>query len=345
MMITMRPSATAEEEKVVREAIEKAGYKPRVIHGAERTVIGVVGGRNGLERLQSLKSLPGVEEIQRISKPYKLVGRELHPEDTVIDLGKGISIGNNCPLVVMAGPCAPETSEQIGIIATEVAKAGAVVLRGGAYKPRSDPYTFQGLEEEGLMLLKKASEETGMLVITEVMDPRDVELIQSYSDVLQIGTRNMQNFSLLKEVGKSGKPVLLKRGMWATITEWLMSAEYILKEGNEKILLCERGIRAFDMESTRNTLDLAAIPVVKRESHLPVIVDPSHATGRWDLIEKMSLAAVVVGADGLLIEVHHDPANAWCDGPQSLKPKRFHQLMEKLPPYAELAGRTIAAFG
>ena len=279
-----------------------------------------------------------VEKVHPILKPYKLASREFRPENTVIDVG-GTQIGGN-RIVVMAGPCAIENKTLLVEIAKEVKSAGATFLRGGAFKPRTSPYAFQGLEEEGLKYLAETRERVGLPVITEVMDPRDIDMIVKYADILQIGARNMQNFRLLKDVGRCRKPVLLKRGISATIKEWLMSAEYIMAGGNHQVILCERGIRTYET-ATRNTLDLSAIPVLKQMTHLPVVVDPSHAVGKWDLVAPMAKAAVAAGADGLIIEVHSNPEEALCDGEQSLKPKNFKQLMDELRPIAIAVGRTI----
>ena len=272
-------------------------------------------------------------------KPYKLVGRELKREPTVVDVGSGVKIGGD-ELVVIAGPCAIEGEEQIYKVAKAVKKAGARILRGGAFKPRTSPYSFQGLEEEGLKILYNVKQDLGMPVVTEVVDTRDVELVSRYSDILQIGARNMQNFRLLSECGKTKKPVLLKRGLSSTIEEWLMAAEYIMSEGDTKVILCERGIRTFE-PATRNTMDINAVPVVKELSHLPIIADPSHGTGNWRYVNAVARAFVAAGADGLIIEVHHDPQHAASDGPQSLKPEVFDELMEVLKPIAQAVGRTL----
>jgi len=276
--------------------------------------------------------------VMPILKPYKLCSREVKSEDTVIDV-KGVKIGRG-HMVVMAGPCSVEGKDQLMETAKAVKAAGATILRGGAFKPRTSPYSFQGMEEEGLKLLKDVSEATGLPIVTEVMNPRDAELIHRYTDIMQIGARNVQNFSLLREVGKMEKPILLKRGLATTIEEWLMSSEYILSEGNNKVILCERGIRTFE-NATRNTLDLSAIPVVKEKSHLLIIIDPSHGVGYWQYVDSMSKAAVAAGADGLMIEVHWKPEEAFSDGPQSLKPHKFAKLMEELRPIAKAVGRSI----
>ena len=283
--------------------------------------------------MQPLEVFPGVEKVMPVLSPYKLVSRDFHPENTIVDIGKGVRIGTK-EIVIMAGPCAIESREQIREVAIKVKDAGAHILRGGAYKPRTSPYSFQGLGMEGLKMLKEAADELGMPTITEVMDTRDVELVSEYSDILQIGARNMQNFSLLKEVGQTKKPVFLKRGMSSTIKDWLMAAEYIAAGGNMNIILCERGIRTFE-DYTRNTLDLSAVASIKILSHLPVFVDPSHGTGRYNLVPAMSLAAIASGADGLMIEVHPRPQEALSDGPQSLIPDKFQELMEKVKKVAE----------
>jgi 3-deoxy-7-phosphoheptulonate synthase len=282
-------------------------------------------------------TLPGVENIVPIMRPYKLAGLELKKEPTVVDCG-GVKIGGKQPIAVIAGPCAVESYEQFIEIAKSVKKSGANLLRGGAFKPRSSPYSFQGLEEEGLRIMKEAKEETGLPLVTEVVDPRDVELVASYVDVLQIGARNMQNFRLLKEVGMQGKPVLLKRGLSATIDEWLMAAEYIMSEGNEQVILCERGIRTFET-ATRNTLDISAVPVLKEATHLPVVIDPSHASGKAQYVAALSRAAVAAGTDGLIIEVHNDPPNAASDGEQSLRPEQFDELYTQLKKLMQIMGR------
>jgi 3-deoxy-7-phosphoheptulonate synthase len=289
-------------------------------------------------RLQSLESMPGVEKVVPILKPFKLAGRELRTEATVIHV-KGAQIGGG-RFCVMAGPCSVESLEQITETARVVKDAGATVLRGGAYKPRTSPYSFQGLEEEGLHMLQEAGAQTGMPFVTEVMTPEQVPLVAEHADILQVGARNMQNFGLLKEVGRVNKPVFLKRGMMSTVNELLMSAEYVMSEGNLEVILCERGIRTFETE-TRNTLDLSAVPVLKKLSHLPVVADPSHGTGHWDLVIPMAKAAVAAGADGLMIEVHPRPEEAFSDGTQSLKPARFEQLMTELQPYLKIVGKAL----
>ncbi len=327
MVIIMKKNAKEEEINNVIQWIESVGYQTHPSRGVERTIIGVVGDDRGKDQLKSVEYLPGVEKAVRILKPYKLASRDANPEDTVIRVGE-VEIGGP-EFVVMAGPCSIESEEQLMESGYVVKKGGAQILRGGAYKPRTSPYSFQGLEEEGLRLLKKVRDKLGIPVITEVMNPNEVELVEKHTDILQIGTRNIQNFPLLKRVGQCRKPVLLKRGMMTTIEELLMSAEYILSGGNDQVMLCERGIRTFET-ATRNTLDLSAVPVLKELSHLPVIVDPSHATGHWRYVLPLSRAALAVGADGILIEVHPRPEKALCDGAQSLKPETFYQLMEEL---------------
>jgi len=338
MIIVLRPDATEEQINHIIEKVQKLGLKPHVSRGTERTIIGVIGPEDVLH-VTPLEVFPGVEKVMPVLAPYKLVSREFRPQDSVIDLGKGVKIGAK-KIVVMAGPCAIENLETLKEIATQVKKTGATVLRGGAFKPRTSPYSFQGLGEEGLKYLSKVGNELGLVTVTEVMDPRDVELVARYADILQIGARNMQNFNLLKEVGQTKKPVLLKRGMSSTIKELLMSAEYILSGGNFNVILCERGIRTFE-DFTRNTLDISAVPAVEQLSHLPVIVDPSHAAGKWGLVPALSKAAVASGADGLIIEVHSHPEDAVSDGVQSLIPSNFACLMEELKTLAKALGREI----
>ena len=338
MIIVLRPDATEEQINHIVEKVQKLGLKPHLSKGTERTIIGVIGPEDVL-RVTPLEVFPGVEKVMPVLAPYKLVSREFRLEDSVIDLGRGVKIGGK-KIVVMAGPCAVEDIETLHEIATLIKKAGATVLRGGAFKPRTSPYSFQGLGEEGLRYLNKVGNGFGLATVSEVMDPRDVELVARYADILQIGARNMQNFNLLKEVGQTKKPVLLKRGMSSTIKELLMSAEYILSGGNFNVILCERGIRTFE-DFTRNTLDISAVPAVKQLSHLPIIVDPSHAAGKWGLVPALSKAAVASGADGLIIEVHSHPEDAMSDGAQSLKPSNFAQLMEDLKIIAKSIGREI----
>jgi 3-deoxy-7-phosphoheptulonate synthase len=338
MIIVMKQNATPEEINYVVEKIKELGLTPNVSRGVERTVIGVIGEEDKI-RVKPLEVYPGVDTVMPVTKPFKLACRDFKPHDTVLDMGHGIKIGDK-KIVVMAGPCAVENREMLSEIAREVKKSGAIFLRGGAFKPRTSPYTFQGLGEEGLKYLRETADALGMLIVTEVMDTRSVELVARYADMLQIGARNMQNFDLLKEVGVSKKPVLLKRGLSATVTELLLSAEYILSKGNFKVVLCERGIRTFET-ATRNTIDINAIPVIKEESHLPVIVDPSHGTGKWQYVNAVAKAAVAAGADGLMIEVHNNPEEAVSDGPQSLLPKKFQRLMQELKPICQAVGREL----
>ena len=327
MIIVLRPDATKKQLEHLIAKVKKLGLKPWISKGVERTIVGVIGEEDVL-RVQPLEVFPGVEKVLSILKPYKLVSRDFKKEDTVVDIGSGVNIGSK-EVVVMAGPFSVENEKLLVSIAKAVSKAGAKVLRGGAYKPRTSPYAFQGLGLKGLKMLDTVRRETGLKIVTELMDIRDIGLVAKYTDIIQIGARNMQNFGLLKAVGKCGKPVILKRGMMSTINETLMSAEYILSEGNKDVILCERGIRTFETE-TRNTLDISALPVLKKLSHLPVIVDPSHGTGHWDLVIPMAKAAIVAGADGLMVEVHPRPAEAFSDGAQSLKPERFRQMMEEI---------------
>ena len=338
MIIVMAPDATPEEIEKVEDTIRELGYTPHAIVGVERKVIGAVGDERGKDRLQSIETMGGVESVFPILKPYKLASREVKPSNSVIQ-ADGVAIGGPA-IAIIAGPCSVESKEQICTTANLVKSSGANFLRGGAYKPRTSPYSFQGLEENGLKLLAAAKEVSGLPIVTEVMNPREIDLVAKYADIIQVGARNMQNFSLLKELGKINKPILLKRGMMNTIKEFLMSAEYVLSEGNQQVILCERGIRTFET-ATRNTLDISCIPVLKKETHLPIIIDPSHATGHWEMVESMSRASIAAGADGLIIEVHPDPVNAFSDGPQSLKPEKFSRLMENLRPFAELMGRTL----
>ncbi len=337
MIIVLKPKAKKKDIDHIIEKVKKLGLKPMVSSGIERTIIGVIGEEDIL-RVQPLEAFPGVEKVMPILKPYKLVSREFKKEDSVINV-RGIKIGGK-KIVVMAGPCSVENLKTLLSIADSVKEAGAVILRGGAFKPRTSPYSFQGLGEKGLEYLKEARKRTGLKVITEVMDIRDIDLIEKYSDILQVGARNIQNFNLLKEVGLRKKPVFLKRGMSTTIKELLMSAEYILSNGNMDCILCERGIRTFE-DSTRNTLDLSAVPVIKKLSHLPVMVDPSHGTGKWDLVVPMAKAAIAAGADGLMIEVHTAPEEAFSDGTQSLLPEKFKKMMKELKPVAKAVNRTI----
>ena len=339
MIIVMKPEATEKEKEEVIGRIKELGYKPHVIQGTTRDVIGAVGDERGKFILQSLESMNGVEKVVPILKPYKLASKEVKKEQSIIKISETVSIGGS-KIAVMAGPCAVENEDQIISVANAVKAAGANILRGGAFKPRTSPYTFQGLKKEGLKLLAKARKISGLPIVTEVVNPETAELVAEYSDILQIGTRNAQNYELLKKVGQIKKPVLLKRGMSMTIQELLMSAEYILSEGNRSVILCERGIRTFETK-TRNTLDLSAVPVLKEETHLPVIVDPSHATGYSKYVPAMSYAAIAAGADGLMIEVHPDPDKAFSDGTQSLTPEKFASMIQKLRAFTLAAGREM----
>ncbi len=337
MIIVLKPGTSKEERERIVGTIEDAGLSPHVLIGKERTVIAVIGDERKLQQ-QTLSAIPGVEKALPILSPYKLVSREFKKEDTVIDVD-GVKIGGG-QIVMMAGPCSVETKDLLSGIASEVKAAGASILRGGAFKPRTSPYSFQGLGEEGLEFLSAAKKQTGLPVITEIMDPRDMPIILKHADIIQIGARNMQNFRLLSEAGKQNKPVMLKRGLSATIKEFLLSAEYILSEGNDQVMLCERGIRTFET-ATRNTLDLSAIPVLKKLTHLPIIVDPSHAVGKTSLIPAMAKAAVAAGADGLMIEVHSNPMEAFCDGDQAMLPHDFKSLVVDLKRVAAAVDRSI----
>ena len=338
MIVVMRSNCSRSEINAVVKQIEKSGLRGHISQGIEHTVIGVLG-QTFPELRDKLELLHGVEEVIPVSKPYKLASREFHPQNTIVKVND-LAIGGN-EIVVMAGPCAVESEEQLLASAWEVRAAGANILRGGAFKPSTSPYSFRGLGEEGLKLLAKAREETGMPIITEVMAPNDVELVASYTDILQVGARNMQNFPLLDEVGKIRKPVMLKRGLSATIQEWLLAAEYILAQGNEQLILCERGIRTFETY-TRNTMDISAIPIIRKVSHLPIIADPSHGTGKWYLVTPLALAAVAAGADGIMVEVHPNPDTALKDGAQSLTSNNFQRLMTQLVPIAQAANRKLA---
>jgi 3-deoxy-7-phosphoheptulonate synthase len=338
MIIVMKAAATEDDIADVCGRIEAMGYRAHTIRGELRTVIGAVGDDRGKECLQALESLESVERVTPILQPFKLASREMRPETSRIQID-GVTIGGE-RIVVMAGPCSVESRQQVVEVASKVKAAGASLLRGGAFKPRTSPYSFQGLEEEGLKILWDVRRLTGLPVVTEVMEPEKVEVVAQHADMLQVGARNIQNFSLLKRVAECGKPVLLKRGMATSVQEFLLSAEYVLSGGNANVILCERGIRTFET-STRFTLDLNAVPVLKKLSHLPVVVDPSHGTGHWEYVEPMAKAAVACGADGLLIEVHPRPAEALSDGPQSLKPETFTRLMSALRPVARAVGRDL----
>jgi 3-deoxy-7-phosphoheptulonate synthase len=338
MIIVLKKNATEEQINHIVEKVQKLGLTPHLSKGTERTIIGVIGPEDVLA-VTPLEVFPGVEKVMAVLAPYRLVSREFKPEDSIIDVGKGLKIGGR-KIIVMAGPCSVENLDLLYEIAKEIKKAGAVILRGGAFKPRTSPYSFQGKGEEGLKMLQQVGNELGLVTVSEVMDPRDVDLVARHVDILQIGARNMQNFNLLKEVGQTKKPVLLKRGLSSTIKDLLMSAEYILSGGNFNVLLCERGIRTFE-DYTRNTLDISAVPAVKQLSHLPMIVDPSHAAGKWGLVAALAKSAVAAGADGLIIEVHSRPEEAFSDGEQSLLPSTFAALMNDLKLLAKAIDREI----
>lgn len=337
MVIVMKPGTPEQEWKKIKENLEGRGYQINEIVGSGQTILGVIGDTSALD-MNMLKVNECVDKVMRVQEPFKRANRSFHPEDSVIDVS-GVKIGGR-KLAVIAGPCSVENEKQIVGVAKSVKLAGAALLRGGAFKPRTSPYSFQGLKEEGLDLLKIARKETRLPIVTEIMSARMLERFVEDVDLIQVGARNMQNFELLKELGRTNVPVLLKRGLSATIEEWLMAAEYIMAGGNDNVILCERGIRTFETY-TRNTLDLSAIPAVKKLSHLPVIVDPSHAAGLWWMVEPMAKAAVAAGADGLIIEVHNDPEHALCDGAQSLKPERFARLMGELSGIAKIVGREL----
>jgi 3-deoxy-7-phosphoheptulonate synthase len=346
MIIVLRPDSTEAQIEHILERIRELGLKPHISRGQVRTIIGVIGEEDKLQA-QPLSAIPGIEQVLPILKPFKLASREFHAADSVVEVGgeagpsvHPVRIGGGS-LVLIAGPCAAESAEILDDIAGKVKAAGANLLRGGAFKPRTSPYSFQGLGETGLRILRDVGHAHGLPVVTEVMDPRQVDMVNSYADMFQIGARNMQNFDLLKEVGQTHRPVLLKRGMSATVKDLLMSAEYILSEGNPNVVLCERGVRSFE-DSTRNMLDMSAVPNVKGQSHLPIIVDPSHATGRPDLIPAMARAALAAGADGVHIEVHSCPEKALSDGPQALLPGQYASLVKDLLRLAEVLGKTIS---
>ncbi|MCQ5122183.1 3-deoxy-7-phosphoheptulonate synthase [Massilicoli timonensis] len=338
MIITMKKTATQKDLDSIISMIESKGLHVNMISGTSYNVFGVVGDTTILD-MKTIEANNKVESVMRVSEPYKKVNRLFHPEDTIVDVN-GIKIGGKEKIVVIGGPCSVEGQEQISRIAKEVKEAGADMLRGGAYKPRTSPYAFQGLGFAGIMNLEQAKKETGMPIVSEIMSVDKIDEFVEHVDILQVGARNMQNFDLLKALGKTNKPILLKRGLSNTIEEWLMSAEYIMAGGNPNVILCERGIRTFE-KYTRNTLDLSVIPIIKKKTHLPIIIDPSHATGDWELVEAMSLAAIAAGADGLIIEVHDHPECAWSDGAQSLKPKRFKELIEKGRVIANVVGRSM----
>ena len=337
MIVVMNHKATEEELQAAIQIMEQGGVKVMISRGAENTVLGAEGNAAKVDK-EKISLLPGVEKVMAVSEPYKMANRKYHPENTLIDVG-GVKLGGE-RVGVIAGPCSVESSSQIEVVAKAVKKSGACALRGGAYKPRTSPYAFQGLARDGIQLLQHAREMTGMPIVTEIMSTDNIEMFEMCVDVIQVGARNMQNFDLLKQLGKTTKPILLKRGLSSTIEEWLMSAEYIMASGNHNVILCERGIRTFETY-TRNTLDLSAVLAVKSLSHLPVVVDPSHACGKAWMVERMSMAAIAAGADGLIIEVHNDPQNALCDGAQSLTPEAFGALMGKLRPLAQCVGRSI----
>jgi len=337
MLVVMRQGATPAEIAGVARAIETRGWKAHPIPGAQRTAIGITGNRGAVDR-PVFESMPGVLEVIPVTHAYKLVSREVKPEDSVVRVG-GVAVGGG-GFVIIAGPCAVESLDQMLTVARQVKATGASLLRGGAFKPRTSPYSFQGLGEEGLKILASAREETGLPVVTEAIDTESVDLVERYADAIQIGARNMQNFSLLKRCGRARKPVLLKRGLAATLEEFLMSAEYILSEGNYDVILCERGVRTFS-DFSRNTLDLAVVPAVKQISHLPILVDPSHGTGRRDKVVPMSRGAAAVGADGIIVEVHHDPDRALSDGPQSITPDAFAALVSELRQITQVLGKSL----
>ena len=338
MIIVLKSGVSEADVQHVCERVVELGYQPHTIRGEFKTIVAAVGEERGKADLRLLEALETVESVMPVQQPFKLASREIRPEPSEVRVN-GVTVGGQ-RVIVMAGPCSVESEPQILEVAEAVKQAGASILRGGAYKPRSSPYAFQGLKEQGLRYLKEAKTRTGLPVVTEVLETESVELVAEYADILQIGARNIQNFTLLRRVGEMGKPVLLKRGMATSIQEFLLSAEYILSAGNPNVILCERGIRTFET-ATRFTLDLNAVPVLKKLSHLPVVVDPSHGTGHWDLVAPMAKGAVACGADGLIIEVHPRPEEALSDGPQSLKPSKFAQLMRELRPVAEAVGRTL----
>lgn len=337
MIIVLKPQANKKQVDHVIERVKELGLKPMVSRGTERTIVGVIGPEDVL-RVKNLEVLDGVEQVMPVLKPYRMVSKEFKPKPSVISV-KGVRIGGK-KLAVMAGPDSVESFDMVHKTAKAVKRAGACILRGGAFKPRTSPYSFQGMREEGMQILHEIGEKTGMPVITEMVDTRDIELFEKYADIIQIGARNMHNFELLKTVGKSKKPVLLKRGLAATIEEFLLAAEYIVSQGNFNVILCERGIRTFEPK-TRFTLDVSAVPVIKRLSHLPVVIDPSHASGTWSYVAPLARAAVAVGADGLLVEVHPNPEEALCDGPHSLTFKNFRSMMKEVSKVAEAVGRTV----
>ena len=337
MVVVMRPGTAKQDIDALVAKLKGLGLDVGVTNGVGCTILGLVGDTTAVD-MDKISINPHVERVMRVQEPYKKANRKFHPEDTVVSVGRAKIGGGN--FSVIAGPCSVESEEQICAVAEDVKRSGAALLRGGAFKPRTSPYSFQGMGTPGLDLLMEAREKTGLPIVTEIMDPRMADLFEREVDVVQVGARNMQNFELLKEVGKMSKPILLKRGLSSTYEEWIMSAEYIMSEGNENVILCERGIRTFETY-TRNTLDVSAIPAVKQMSHLPVVVDPSHAAGMYWMVEPLALAAVAAGADGLIIEVHNDPAHAKCDGQQSLTPEKFGHLMGKVSALVDLVGKTL----
>ena len=337
MVVVMKPGTRKQDIDALAAKLKGLGLEVGITNGVGCTILGLVGDTTAVD-MDKISINPHVERVMRVQEPYKKANRKFHPEDTVVSVGRARIGGGN--FSVIAGPCSVESEEQICAVAEDVKRSGAALLRGGAFKPRTSPYSFQGMGTSGLDLLMEAREKTGLPIVTEIMDPRMADLFEREVDVVQVGARNMQNFELLKEVGKMSKPILLKRGLSSTYEEWIMSAEYIMSEGNENVILCERGVRTFETY-TRNTLDVSAIPAVKRMSHLPVIVDPSHAAGMYWMVEPLALAAVAAGADGLIIEVHNDPAHAKCDGQQSLTPEKFDNLMGKVSAMVDLVGKTL----
>ena len=337
MVVVMRPGTSKQDIDALVNKLKEQSLEVGVTNGIGCTILGLVGDTTAVD-MDKISINPHVERVMRVQEPYKKANRKFHPEDTVVSVGNAKIGGGN--FSVIAGPCSVESEEQICAVAEDVKRSGAALLRGGAFKPRTSPYSFQGMGASGLDLLMEAREKTGLPIVTEIMDPRMADLFEREVDVVQVGTRNMQNFELLKEVGKMSKPILLKRGLSNTYEEWIMSAEYIMSEGNENVILCERGVRTFETY-TRNTLDVSAIPAIKQMSHLPIIVDPSHAAGMYWMVEPLAMAAVAAGADGLIIEVHNDPAHAKCDGQQSLTPEKFNHLMGKVSALVDLVGKTL----
>jgi 3-deoxy-7-phosphoheptulonate synthase len=339
MIVVLKEGVKDEDIEKVRKKVEELGYKPYVLKGMFRTVINCIGDERGKADNKILEAMEPVEKVLMVLEPYKLASKTTNPEGTKVPIGKGVVVGGE-KVIVIAGPCSVESKNQIMKVAQKVKEAGAHALRGGAFKPRTAPYSFQGLGEEGLEMLAEAGRKTGLPIVTEVMSPEDVKTVAKYADVLQVGARNVQNFPLLKKLGKTDKPVLLKRGLMTTIEEFLLAAEYILAEGNPNVILCERGIRTFET-ATRYTLDISAIPVLKKKTHLPVIVDPSHGTGYWEYVPPMCYAAIAAGADGLIVEVHPNPEEALSDGTQSLKPEKFKEMMENLSKFVKAVGRKL----